>query len=335
MLLKIVLLAYSRSIIGSRRIEAAYREPITFIALSGDSQPHFTTLAAFVSDLGDRAATLFAQVLATCDRQGLIGREMFAIDGVKLPSNASKAKSGTRADFLHRAEKMEAAVKKRLDGHRQADAGTADGGASDREARPLARLQADARPTRAWLAAVDECAQVTVDAQAQGTGSEPEWRRPVVAATASLRSSETLITADAGYHREANRKTLLAEAALPALITDTGMRQRDERFEDPGRRKAKPDPLHDKTKTPKAAKRYRAGGFRRRPPSRYRPLPGGQGPLPERVERYPQRLPVRPVHRCPAGCGTDACAPRRRPRSGRSASSGARPPMPRKPTPTG
>jgi hypothetical protein len=33
---------------------------------------------------------------------------MFAIDGVKLPSNAAKAKSGTRADFLREAERMEA-----------------------------------------------------------------------------------------------------------------------------------------------------------------------------------------------------------------------------------
>ena len=70
-----------------------------FIAISGDSQPHFTTLAAFVSGMGDSVAKLFAQILLICDRQGLIGREMFAIDGVKLPSNASKDKSGTRADY--------------------------------------------------------------------------------------------------------------------------------------------------------------------------------------------------------------------------------------------
>ncbi len=44
-LLKIVLLAYSRGIIGSRKIEAACRENMLFIAVSGDSQPHFTTLA--------------------------------------------------------------------------------------------------------------------------------------------------------------------------------------------------------------------------------------------------------------------------------------------------
>ena len=49
--------------------------------------------------MGDNITQLFTQILYICDRQGLIGREMFAIDGVKLPSNASKAKSGTRADF--------------------------------------------------------------------------------------------------------------------------------------------------------------------------------------------------------------------------------------------
>ena len=298
-LLKIVLLAYSRGIIGSRRIEAACRENVLFMALSGDSQPHFTTLAAFVADLGDLAAQLFAQVLTLCDRQGLIGREMFAIDGVKLPSNASKTKSGTRADFLRRAEKMEAAARKMLDRHREADAG-GEGGPSDREARTLARLQAEAQKNREWLAAhpkdrtgakgalrlsnrtdgesakmatgkgviqgytgvaaVDEQAQVIVDAQAHGTGSEQELLLPVVEATAALRSPATLITADAGYHSEANLKAL-AEGGIPALIADAGMRARDERFQDQDRHKAKPDPLHDKSKTGKPAKRFRPADF--------------------------------------------------------------------------
>ena len=49
-------------------------------------------------------------MLFICDRQGLIGREMFAIDGVKRPSNASKARSGTRTDFERQAGKLEAAA---------------------------------------------------------------------------------------------------------------------------------------------------------------------------------------------------------------------------------
>jgi hypothetical protein len=65
------------------------------MAISGDSAPQFTTVAKFVRELGDESAAIFTQVLLICDREGLIGRQMFAIDGVKLPSNADKRHSGT------------------------------------------------------------------------------------------------------------------------------------------------------------------------------------------------------------------------------------------------
>jgi transposase len=107
LLLKVVLFAYSRGLISSRAMAAACREQVIFMALTGDRAPHFTTLAGFVRRLGDDIARIFTQVLYICDRQGLIGREMFAIDGVKLPSNASKARSGTRAEFERQAAKLE------------------------------------------------------------------------------------------------------------------------------------------------------------------------------------------------------------------------------------
>ena len=117
-LLKLILFAYSRGIVSSRAIERACREHVTFIALCGDEAPHFTTMAAFIRELQDEIANVFTQVLFLCDAQGLIGREMFAIDGVKLPSNASKAKSGTRAEFAREAGKLEGQVRKMLARHR-------------------------------------------------------------------------------------------------------------------------------------------------------------------------------------------------------------------------
>jgi transposase len=107
MLLKVVLVAYAHGIVSSRAIARACEEQVTFIALCGDHAPHFTTIAHFVSTLADDIARVFAAVVAICDAQGLIGREMFAIDGVKLPSNASKRRSGTRADFEQQAAKYE------------------------------------------------------------------------------------------------------------------------------------------------------------------------------------------------------------------------------------
>jgi transposase len=89
MMLKIILLAYSRGMVSSRAIERTCRENVLFMAIPGDSAPQFTAIAKFIRELSPQIAELFTQVLLTCDAQGLIGRQMFAIDGVKLPSNAS------------------------------------------------------------------------------------------------------------------------------------------------------------------------------------------------------------------------------------------------------
>ena len=48
---------------------AACREQVTFMALTGDRAPHFTTLAGFVRSLGDDIARIFTQVLYICDRR--------------------------------------------------------------------------------------------------------------------------------------------------------------------------------------------------------------------------------------------------------------------------
>ncbi|MCZ4307198.1 transposase, partial [Zoogloeaceae bacterium G21618-S1] len=58
-LLKIVLLGYSRGLSSSRTIAAACAHNVLFMAVSGDSCPHFTTIAAFVSELGEEVARVF------------------------------------------------------------------------------------------------------------------------------------------------------------------------------------------------------------------------------------------------------------------------------------
>ena len=55
----------------------------------------------------------------------------------------------------------------------------------------------------------------------------------------------TLITADAGYHSEANLAAL-DQMNINALIADNLMRGRDERFADQARHQTQPDPLHNK-----------------------------------------------------------------------------------------
>jgi transposase len=79
-LLKVVLLGYARGLVSSRAIERACRENVVFMALSGDSAPHFTTIASFVSKLSSEITAVFRDVLLVCDEQGLIGKELFAVD---------------------------------------------------------------------------------------------------------------------------------------------------------------------------------------------------------------------------------------------------------------
>ena len=121
LLLKIVLYAYSKGIVSSRQIEYCCRKNVNFMALSADTQPHFTTLASFVSGMSDDVVSLFRDVLAYCDELGLIGKEMFAIDGCKLPSNASKEQSGTKAEFEKKVAKLERAAKRIVEKHQEQD----------------------------------------------------------------------------------------------------------------------------------------------------------------------------------------------------------------------
>lgn len=121
-LLNVVLCAYARGVVSRRAIARLCEGHVTFIARCGARTPHFTTIARFVSTLGPDIAPVFAAVLTVCDQQGLIGRELFAIDGVKLLGNASKHRSGTRADFERQAAKPEAAVQTMLKQHRRQDA---------------------------------------------------------------------------------------------------------------------------------------------------------------------------------------------------------------------
>ena len=66
-LLKIVLYAYSRGVISSRKIERLCQSHIIFIALSAESRPHFTTIANFVSSCENEIISVFRDILFVCE----------------------------------------------------------------------------------------------------------------------------------------------------------------------------------------------------------------------------------------------------------------------------
>jgi hypothetical protein len=240
---------------------------------------------------------------------------VFAIDGVKLPSNASKHRSGTRAEFLAQAQKMERAATTMLERHQANDAGAAEDVRDAKAAARLERLTREATKIRQWLAdhpedrpgsrgkvrksnrtdnesaklatdkgviqgycgvaAVDDKHQVIVEAPAHGTSAEQELLLPVLDACAGQRTTATLITADAGYHSEANLEAL-AERGIDALIADNAMRRRDERFAEQDKHLAKPDPLHDKTRQPTKPRLFGSADFIIAPDQSHATCPAGK-----------------------------------------------------------
>jgi transposase len=276
-LLKIILFAYSRGIVSSRRIAQCCRENIVFMALSADTQPHFTTIADFVSCMGEEITDLFLDVLMICDEMGLIGREMFSIDGCKLPSNASKEWSGTKEEFEKKKEKMERAIRRILKKHRELDRRTGNEDMIGADRKYVETLRSQVRKIKEWMgdnedkpgkaghpiksnitdnesakmksshgvvqgydgvAVVDSKHQVVVHAEAYGEAQEHGLLEPMVKGTRrnfqAIGSKkdvfdEAKLTADAGFHTEANMK-MLAEENIDGYVADILFRKRDPRF---------------------------------------------------------------------------------------------------------
>jgi transposase len=150
-LLKIVLYAYSKGITSSRKIADCCNENVIFMALSADTRPHFTTIADFISSNDQETVKLFLEVLLICDEMGLIGKEMFAVDGCKLPSNASKEWSGTKKDLRRKKEKMEKAIKAMIVQHKERDKTETDQAVIEKEEQYIATLKAKIKKIKDFM----------------------------------------------------------------------------------------------------------------------------------------------------------------------------------------
>jgi hypothetical protein len=121
------------------------------MALSADTQPHFTTIADFISTSGQEIIDLFLEILLICDEMGLIGKEMFAVDGCKLPSNASKEWSGTKRELEKKREKMEKVIRQIVRRHREVDEREAERGVMEQEKQYVETLRGKVKKIKAWL----------------------------------------------------------------------------------------------------------------------------------------------------------------------------------------
>lgn len=133
LLIKIVLLGYSRGMLSSRSLEQACRENITFMALACGRTPDHSTIAAFVSSISHQIESLFTDVLLVCAEEGLLDGTHFSLDGLKLSSNAAKEWSGTFANLEKKQQALERKVKEAIQEHRREDKKASAKTSSDRQ----------------------------------------------------------------------------------------------------------------------------------------------------------------------------------------------------------
>ncbi len=120
-LLKVILYAYSKGMISSRQIESACRTNIVFMALCSDIHPDHATIARFIVAHGVAMREVFRDVLLVAAQGKLIGAEVFALDGCKIPSNAAKEHTGTHAELRKKIEKLELRLSSMIEEHREHD----------------------------------------------------------------------------------------------------------------------------------------------------------------------------------------------------------------------
>ena len=120
-LIKLIMYGYRKGIISSRRLGELAENNIIAKSLTDNMEPHWTTIAAFVSSHREKLQEIFAQVLMYCNELQLIGGEDYAVDGLRLPSNASMDMSGTEEELKKRLELYDRMAEKHLAKHLRAD----------------------------------------------------------------------------------------------------------------------------------------------------------------------------------------------------------------------
>src|SRR3954451_21592885 len=90
MMVAVLLYAFARGTRSSRQIERGCEEDVALRVLAAQQRPDHATIARFVERHQDAIAGLFGDVLALCAKHGLAKVGVIAVDGTKVPANASR-----------------------------------------------------------------------------------------------------------------------------------------------------------------------------------------------------------------------------------------------------
>jgi transposase len=127
LMLKAILFAYSQGMLSSRKIERACKHNIRFMALLCGEGPDHSTIAEFIKKLGSHIEQVFVDVLTICHEEGLLEGTHFALDGLKLPTDAAKECSGTFDTLKRKRDKFRGKAAALMKEHQRRDRRLAKG----------------------------------------------------------------------------------------------------------------------------------------------------------------------------------------------------------------
>ncbi len=110
MMVKVLIYGYCVGVASSRRIAQRLHEDIAFRVLAANNTPDFRTISDFRKDHLGALAGLFLQVLAFCQRAGLVNLGHVALDGTKVRANASRHKAMSYRRMKEKEEQLAAEV---------------------------------------------------------------------------------------------------------------------------------------------------------------------------------------------------------------------------------
>jgi len=104
MMTALLLYSYCQGVYSSRRIAQACEQRVDFMAVRAMQHPDFRTISLFRKRHLKALGGLFGQVLRLCAEAGLVKLGHVALDGTKMPVNASKHKAMSYGRMKQRAK---------------------------------------------------------------------------------------------------------------------------------------------------------------------------------------------------------------------------------------
>ena len=199
MLLKLMIMAYSQGVRGSRRIAALCERDLWCMFLCEMQKPDFRTIARFRRDNLAAFKDLFRHTVRSCQEEGLVLLEHVAVDGTKIEADVSGKRTYTKKRAEQDAADAQVAIDRIL---AEAEAADQEDELNDQasvtdNSRALKHLQQRKEHAEAALKEIQETGRSTIattdlDSRVMKTGS---GNRPAYNAQAAVDDAHGVIVA--------------------------------------------------------------------------------------------------------------------------------------------